>query len=197
MYDEVFAAHYRTIGENFDKIWGNLFCKQQPTVRAVGFKLFYSHLSSDEWKKINSRHDIIWIHLLRRNKLRTLVSLDIAFATKRWVEKSSSRMFKHQTIHIDPSNILQRIEKIELMESSVRENLSNHPYLELFYEDMVLDPIGEISRVIKFVGVDGIINPKWINIRKQNHKCLKETIENYKEIDDVLTGTKYKNYLID
>ncbi|WP_320040578.1 sulfotransferase domain-containing protein [uncultured Desulfobacter sp.] len=197
IYDEVFAGHNRSIGEGFEKIWRSIFCKQLPNISAVGFKLFYSHLSPDEWKEIYTKHDLIWVHLLRRNKLRTLVSLDIAFTTKRWAEKNNTRTFKPQTIHIESTTILQRIKKLELMEKSARESLSKHPYIELFYEEMVLDPKNEIGKIIKFIGVDGAINNERINMRKQNRSLLKETIENYNEIAEVLTGTKYEDYLID
>jgi LPS sulfotransferase NodH len=65
-----------------------IFCDHGPAVRAVGFKFHYDHfwrheglidiLVADRGLKI--------VHLLRRNRLRTFVSLKIAEATGQWFE---------------------------------------------------------------------------------------------------------------
>ncbi len=80
MYHEVFAKRNREIaGKEFDLIFPMLFRKESRNIKAVGFKLFYDHLTRDEWEKFLSHKYIRIIHLTRENRLRTIVSLDIAF----------------------------------------------------------------------------------------------------------------------
>ena len=196
IHHEVFAGHNRTIGKDFGKIWKTVFSKQLRNIRAVGFKSFYYHFSPDEWESVSNEYELAAIHLLRRNRLRTLVSLDIAFATDRWIESTRhAQKFEQPTIQIEPSTILHRIKKMKIMENVARESLSNHPYIELFYEDMVLDPVIEIGKIIRFIGVEGSISPQRIYMRKQNPKSLSGIIENYSEVADVLSGTEYESYL--
>lgn len=192
MHDEIFASHNRTTGEDFAKIWQSVFEKQRSRTRAVGFKLFYYHLTPDEWKSFVDDHELVVIHLLRRNRLRTLVSLDIAFSTSRWTE---SRHGKPTTIRINANTIVERIEELESMEQKARVDLASHPYIELFYEDMIHAPEDEISRVIRLLGIDASIDSQKIGLRKQNHMPLSDTVENYDDLTRALSGTKHEGYL--
>jgi len=84
MNHELFVAHNREIGKNFDAIMSRAFRMESKSITTVGFKLFYYHLTDGEWTKFLSFKDILIIHLTRRNRLRTIVSLDIAFKTDQW-----------------------------------------------------------------------------------------------------------------
>jgi hypothetical protein len=88
MYDEIFAGHNREIGKDFERIFANLYKKQSKQIKLIGFKLFYYHLTEQEWNKFFSHDEFLIIHLVRKNKLRTIISLELAFKTK------------HQFLHI-------------------------------------------------------------------------------------------------
>ncbi len=80
MYHEVFAIRNRKLaGKDFNQIFPMMFRKEDKNIKAVGFKLFYDHLTKDEWEKFLLYKDLKIIHLTRENCLRTIVSLDIAF----------------------------------------------------------------------------------------------------------------------
>lgn len=79
LHNEIFAAHNRTIGNDFDRIFASVFRKEMEHITAVGCKIFYYHLTDDEWTKFLSKKNFRIIHLVRQNRLRTIVSLDIAF----------------------------------------------------------------------------------------------------------------------
>jgi hypothetical protein len=190
--DEIFADHKRIIGKDFAKIWQSVFEKQRSRTRAVGFKLFYYHLTPDEWKSFVDDHELVVIHLLRRNRLRTLVSLDIASSTSRWTE---SHHRKPTTIRMDPNTIISRIEEIESMEQKARTDLASHPYIELFYEDMIRDPEEESDRALRLLGIDGSIDPQKIGLIKQNPMPLSDTVENYDDLIRALSGTRHEGYL--
>jgi len=196
MHGEVFAGHQRTKGAEFEEIWRGVFGDQPRETRAVGFKLFYHHLTPDEWETVLHDRELSVIHLLRRNRLRILTSLDIALATDRWLESDKhTRTHEPVTVRIDPETIVDRIEQIARLENSARENMCRHSYMELYYEEMVLDPRKEIGRALSFLGIERSISNEEVGLRRQNPNPLSETIENFDEIACVLSGTEYEEYL--
>ncbi len=53
MYHEVFAIRNRKLaGKDFDQIFPMVFRNEDKIIKAVGFKLFYDHLTKDEWEKV-------------------------------------------------------------------------------------------------------------------------------------------------
>ena len=81
MYHEIFADHNRPVGQDFDRVFSTVFQPESKTTKMVGFKVFYNHLTEDEWQKFLTCKDLKIIHLIRRNRLRTVISLEIAFKT--------------------------------------------------------------------------------------------------------------------
>src|ERR671923_162996 len=84
MYHELFASHNREVGKDFEKILSTIYQYESKSTRLVGFKVFYNHLTDEEWEKLVRRKDLRVIHLTRRNRLRTVISLEIAFKTGQW-----------------------------------------------------------------------------------------------------------------
>src|SRR4026208_141047 len=66
MYHEIFAEHNRKIGTDFDAILSTLFQYESKSTELVGFKLFYNHLTDEEWNKLLAYKDLKVIHLTRR-----------------------------------------------------------------------------------------------------------------------------------
>ncbi len=195
IYNEEFADFNRTIGKKFKTIWKRIFQRQPPQIQAVGFKLFYNQLTEKEWKLVADDHDLMVIHLLRRNRLRTLVSLDIAMATNRWMETLSNPSFEAQTIAVDPEAILGRIKQLEAAESKARDRLRSHPTIELFYEDLISEPDKELGKVLSALGLESEIDVERIRLKKQNPRSLSETIENFDAVSQALSGSKYESCL--
>ena len=66
-----------------------VFCNHEPLVRAVGFKFHYEHVWGNDPSLagyLAADKDLRVIHLTRRNRLRTLVSKNLALKTGRWLE---------------------------------------------------------------------------------------------------------------
>ena len=87
MNHEVYAHHNRDFGENFEGIWNTVFSPAGAGIRAVGFKVFYYHLSAGEWSRLARDRELKVVHLLRRNRLRTLLSLELARRSDVWSVK--------------------------------------------------------------------------------------------------------------
>lgn len=192
-YHEIFAAHNREIGRDFDKIFTNIIEPKSKDIKAVGFKVFYYHLTEEEWKKFLSYQGIKIIHLTRENKLRTIVSLDIAFKTDIWSAKDV-KSTKRTSVIVDTADLIARIEKIESDENKTRQRFLNHRITELVYESMVEHPIKTFSHLSDFMGIHDI-DPHGIAIKKQNPEKLSTLIENYEEVVECLSNSRFSSYL--
>src|ERR671925_2110889 len=120
MYHEIFASHNRTVGKDFEKILSTIYQYESKSTRLVGFKVFYNHLTDEEWEKLVRRKDLRVIHLTRRNRLRTVISLEIAFKTGQWTKAANSARPKEKRVTLDPVKLLQRLEQIEEGEAVAR-----------------------------------------------------------------------------
>jgi LPS sulfotransferase NodH len=195
MYDEIFAAHNRVIGEDFDRVFATLFRKERRGTRIVGFKLFYNHLTEEEWRRFIAHDEFEVIHLTRANTLRTVVSLDIAFKTGQWTAgRRRNRPASDRVVELDSSQLLGRLQGIREAETRTRERFAGRRVLEVVYEDMVRDPSETFGRVGAFLGVDDV-DPERIRIRKQNTEPLRRLIANYDEVSEALQGSEFERCL--
>jgi LPS sulfotransferase NodH len=196
MYHEIFAAHHRDVGKDFEKVLSTVYQYESRSTQAVGFKVFYNHLTDEEWKKLVESKDLKVIHLTRRNRLRTVISLEIAFKTGRWTKAGNSSDPREKRIFLEPSKLFKRLEQIEAGETTTRARFCDRPVLEIVYEDMVQSPKDVFASVGQYLGVDGI-DPAKIRLKRQNPEPLAQLIVNYDEIEAVLKDTRFADYLAD
>lgn len=196
MYHEIFADHNRTIGEDFEKIVSRLYRKQSRTTKIVGFKLFYNHLTEDEWIQFLSYRDFKIIHLTRWNRLRTVVSLEIAFRTGQWAKsrRANDPRLAEKRIWLDASGLIDRLEQIEKNEVLTRRRFSGRQILEVGYEELITNPIEIFHCIGEFLGVNDL-DPSRIRLSRQNPESLRQLIANYDEIDLLLKNTRFGEYL--
>jgi LPS sulfotransferase NodH len=194
VYHEIFASHHREVGKDFDRIFSSVFQYESKSTRIVGFKVFYNHLTEEEWKKLLSCRDLKVIHLTRRNRLRTVISLEIAFKTGQWTKSGHSGSLKEKRIVLDPAKLVKRLEQIEEGEAATRARFCDRQVLEVVYEDLVQSPDVVFESVGAYLGVDGI-DPGKIKLKKQNPESLKQLIINYDEIEAALKNTRFAEYL--
>ncbi len=197
-YHEIFAAHNRIIGRDFEKILSQVYQKESRGTRLVGFKLFYNHLTEEEWAKFLRHDEFKVIHLTRANRLRTIVSLDIAFKTDEWTRSSHSkgRKLTDRQITLDTSKLIGRLEKIKSQECAARERFNGRPSLGVVYEELASNPKVVFQSVGEFLGVDDIDIAK-IKVRKQNTERLDQLIINFDEVSRCLKNSQFADYLND
>ena len=194
MYHEIFASHNREVGKDFEKILSSIYQYESKSTRLVGFKVFYNHLTDDEWKKLMARRDLKVIHLTRWNRLRTVISLEIAFKTGQWTQAGKPGSPKEKCVTLDPLKLLKRLEQIEEGEAATRVRFCDRQMLEIVYEELVQSPHEVFASVGAYLGVDGI-DPGKIRLKKQNPEPLSALIMNYDEIESVLKNTRFTEYL--
>lgn len=198
MYHEIFADHNRQVGKDFDKIFSTVFQPESKSTKIVGFKVFYNHLTEDEWKRFLACSDLKIIHLTRRNRLRTIISLEIAFKTGQWTQSSQAHSgeFKEKRLLLDSSKLLKRLEQIEEGEAKTRSRFRDRDILEVVYEELIQSPKTVFESVSTYLRVDGIDYSK-IKLRRQNPETLQQLLINYDEIKATLRNTRFAEYLGD
>jgi len=196
VHSEIFAGHVREIGKDFDLILSNAFQKQEKRIKAVGFKLFYYHLTEEEWHKFLLQKEFMIIHLRRRNYLRTIVSLDIAFKTNQWMSTSDVVQPEIKSVELDTTTLIKRLEEIQNAEILTRERFKDRDMIEIVYEDLVANPYEVFQGIGEFLGVADI-DPDKIELTKQNPESLEQLISNYDQVTALLQDTVFSQYLLD
>jgi len=75
-----------------------------------------------------------------------------------------------------------------------RDRFKGRPLIEVVYEDLVSAPVESFQRIGAFLGVDDI-DPKKINLRKQNADRLEDLIINFDDVQKLLSGSRFAEYL--
>lgn len=194
MYHEIFASHNREVGKDFEKIFSILSQYESRRTRMVGFKVFYNHLTEEEWTKLAACRELKVLHLTRRNRLRTVVSLEVAFKTGQWTKAGHIPGPREKRIELGPARLLELLEQIEEGEAATRARFCDRPILELVYEDLVQSPHEGFASVGTYLGVDDI-DPGYIRLKRQNPESLQQLLLNYDEVDAALRGTRYAEFL--
>src|SRR6266508_3499674 len=196
MYHEIFADHNRQVGQEIATVFSTLLQPESKSTKMVGFKVFYNHITQDEWQKFLTCKDLKIIHLIRRNRLRTVISLEIAFKTGQWTQsgKGNSGEIKVKRLMLDPSKLIKRLEQIEEGEATARSRFRDRQVLEVVYEELVRSPKSVFESVGAYLGVEGI-DPGRIRLRRQNPETLQQLIINYEEVEAALRNTRFEEYL--
>jgi LPS sulfotransferase NodH len=195
-----------------------LYKPQRDTVTAVGFKLFYYHLTlehvqvlapvaafvdahydrptleqrfKDAWDRLIENQELAIIHLKRRNMLETLVSLKTAMETQQWwsvVPKEDARL----TLHLDPEECRQYFCQQDQLVAAADAAFAHHRKMEVVYEDLVEQPQETLSRVFEF------LNVPWHSVttrmRKQRSAPVREIVRNYGELKESCRNTRWASY---
>jgi LPS sulfotransferase NodH len=181
------------------------------TVGAVGFKIMYNQMSL--WPKfaylapksaqlfqdyqlrrwLRSNHVTI-IHTLRRNRLKVLVSHELAGQTGRF---HSRDLAEGTTSVILPLRGLKaRLRRIEAAERVACDTIRGLPTVEVFYEDYVgAQSREQDARLCAALGQaapeTGLSSP----LSKVSSDDLRKTIRNYDQVAASLSGTRFERFL--
>jgi len=196
VYNEPFAQHNRGPGRSFDEVMSTIAGRQPFSIRVVGFKVFYYHLSDAEWSMLVGVPALRVVHLTRRNRLRTVVSLAIAMKTDRWTGTHGSVSVDERRVTLDVTTLIRRLEEIEAAERIARRRLAGVNVFELVYEDLLADPLHFFEQVGRFLAINGLDIDK-ITLPRQNPEALADLIENFDDVKTCLVGSRFASYLRD
>lgn len=180
-------------------------------ISSVGFKVMYNQMSL--WPRLAylaptvgrvfgdpalrnwlRKNDVLIIHTLRKNILKTLISHKLAA----WSGQFHSRhtAVGDRRIVIPLLGLKARLRRIEMAEIVARNTIRGLPAIEICYEDYV-DSGGseEDSRICGTLGLPipagGLTSP----LRKVSSDDLRETVRNYDQVAEYLSGTRFERFL--
>jgi LPS sulfotransferase NodH len=174
----------------------------------IGFKILYYQVERsyeqkwgvdelwDVMQYVRSQRDIRVIHLKRRNRLRTLISIRVAALTKEYTRSGDGANPPEEvTVRLTPEECEEEFQRIGEWERRYDEAFADHRTLEVWYEDLAADMTAECDRVLEFLGVDR--RPLTTSMKKQRRGSPAEVVENFDELRRHFEGTEYAWYFED
>lgn len=183
-------------------------------VEALGLKLMYDQISLVPMISYNvppagkilhdagllrwlRDHDVLIIHTLRRNHLKTVVSLARAAHTQEYHRRSGARpAASGAQIALPLRGLKARLNRIDLAERVARDAINEMPTIEVWYEDYVGSQRVDVEkRICAELGQDvpdGGLHSPLVKVSSDN---LREAISNYDEVAALLSGTRFEVFL--
>ena len=160
--------------------------------RACGFSLQYGQIqrfpNTAEWL---TDQNIGVIHLIRKNKLKVLVSRLIA--RKRGVYVSTEPV-SPVTVSVDTRDLLGNLRRMDRLVEQHKEQFSGLPYMEVHYEDILANRRVEFDRIADFLNVE-LSADSQSKVVKTSSDGLIDLIDNYADVCSVLRGTEFEQHL--
>ena len=168
--------------------------------KAVGMKFLYNQLLKGYAKRWNvgqgaavleflRRHpELRILHLKRRNRLKILVSFEIAKLTREYVIKDPASPRREMPVTLTPEQCQSFFKTIRENESFIESCFQPHQIKVLYYEDLASDTAAQCREILDFLELPPYELKS--NIYKQSNKLLSERIQNYRELKDFFQGTE-------
>jgi LPS sulfotransferase NodH len=180
-------------------------------IGAFGFKVMYNQMSL--WPKFTYLmpgatqllHDpalrswlranrVLVVHTLRRNHLKILVSLQLAAQSGRWHSRSAPA--GDRKVFISLRSLKPRLHRIRLAERAARNSIVGLPTIEIWYENYTgIGGAQDDARLCDALGQPvppgGLTSP----LRKLSSDNLRDTVANYEQVADHLSGTRFERFL--
>ena len=195
-----------------------IFGNYSHNIKAVGFKIVYETAHPVVFEYLSKQTDVKFIHLQRRNILRLYLSDMIASKLNIWgaVARENENLFKNNkaesftkvieknedkvlpddfTIKLDYEDCLKVFIKIKGFVEKYNNYFKPGQVVNLYYEDLLINPDKELEKIQKFLGVDyQKLTSRFIKI---NNQKLYDVIENYSDLKKRFTGTEWAVFFED
>jgi hypothetical protein len=172
---------------------------------ATGFKLLYPYLEPEYAKRVGipslpgvvdylaQEKTIQIIHLKRRNKLKTLVSIKLARLSKKYIRfDDQDPMNDEQQLLLTTKECETFFLQMEAWETKYDQLFAGDRLLNLFYEELVADIPGNAREIQNFLQVPYYhLAP---TTKKQTSKPLPDTIANYAELKAHFQASPWGSY---
>ena len=166
--------------------------------KVVGFKLKHDELVRPYMKQtrdlIQKDTDIKIIHLRRENLLERYLSWYIVnHVTGITMRVKGQSLPKIDQVKLDPNKCQENFEQTEKRYDFFKQIFINHPVLEVTYEELVSEQKRQkLSEIQDFLAVKHInLSSKLVKVIQ---KDVRKTIENYGELRDFFSNTKYSKF---
>jgi hypothetical protein len=160
---------------------------------SVGFKFMYTQAKKFPPKfpmvtKYLIKNNVKIIHVIRKNLVKVLVSRETA--KKTGIYRSNAKM-KHIKIHLPTENLLKKLSELENENNKWEKLFTHSPYYKAYYEAFVTDKDNESRKLLSFLDITefGQLSTPIVKI---NPDKLKDILDNYTELKNLLSNTKYE-----
>jgi LPS sulfotransferase NodH len=170
--------------------------------KAYGFKLNTYHFrvqkTPDPSELLKSICDMgyVIISLERRNILRQVISHMYALHTDQFHIRDGEKNKESKQFHIDIKQLEQELELFEGFRTLQTKLLKPYSYLQIVYEDDLLNSTqhqSAVDRISSFLGIPtATVNS---NLKKSTPTDLSRLVTNYEEVKTYLSTTPYFEYL--
>jgi LPS sulfotransferase NodH len=134
------------------------------------------------------------IHLKRQHLLETLISIRVAAATKQYGLINEDKKIERR-IELGAEECVKHFEQTRQWESEFEGYFTNHPYMELTYENLTTVRDRECNRILDFLDVPRKkLETRMLN---QRTKSLSETVTNYRPLNEHFVGTEWESFFTD
>ena len=174
---------------------------EPPLVRAVGFKLKYQQADvyPGVMKHLCQEPRAKAIHLVRKNLLAALVSSAMIprllkqFRRPNLLSGDATDQVD-RTVWLDPHTLLDQLVDLEARIERAREAIREFETLEITYEELIEDSDATCRTVLEFLNVDPTtaLVSRYVKIMPRS---LQDAIDNWSDVADVISGTKYASML--
>ena len=175
-----------------------VFTKFPRAIHAVGFKIFYYHARDEQWQPVweylKLLQDLKIIHIKRQNILETHLSRQRALQTDRWFNLTGERD-PSQPLSLDFQECLQDFQETRRMEGEAASFFSDHPVLDVLYEELSRDQDRVMGELLDFLNVRR--EPLTSETFKQSNQSLSMAIANYAELKEKFQGTPWIEFFSD
>lgn len=198
---EQYKCDHKTLqlsGHELHTKWNNYFSgifqeikERKPYLKQIGVIIMYNQIKSISpllLEMVLSENSII--HLIRRNILRTYASDCINHATKQAHRRDPAEF---REFHLDTDKLISKIESRKQLISNATKLTTSRRYIDVFYENLKNDRSNEITKTLEFIGADN--ESLRTELHPTNPWPLSSMLTNFKEVEEILRGTEYENFL--
>ena len=213
MYGELFGSpfHPRPVATGFGetysydddpvaflrRVYEHSWCSM-PSL--IGFKLFYGHAREGAakglWRWLAGQHDVLVLHLTRRNRLATVVSLAVAERTGVWaLPPGDDPPPPPAPFSIDPHECAEEFAWLERRDQWVARKFRHRRYLHVTYEDLTGRFDEVVGDVWRFTGLPA--QPARRAVVRQRQLPVRRQVANFDELHRHFAGTRHEWYFCD
>ncbi|MDX1691680.1 MAG: sulfotransferase [Acidimicrobiia bacterium] len=160
-------------------------------VGAVGFKLFDDQARDGRWKAVWEHviadDGLRVVHVVRRDRLATLVSLRLAEASGTWVNGRALG-----TVTLSPSECAEFFTAVDAAEARLRADFPDHRRREVAYEDLLADPEPLLRDVQRFLDLPA--RPLVPTTIRQSRRPLPAVVTNFEALRAHFAGTAWARF---
>jgi hypothetical protein len=159
--------------------------------RAAGFKLPINslRLTPAAADVVRDDPEMAVIRLSRRNGLAQLVSRQLLAATG--ISQSIFGSYGDVTVELDPAACVRALDRIAEEEAELDGLAAGHETFRIAYEE--LGDTGRLEELQRFLGLDPEPLRSWFE--RLRTRPLPETVSNWDEVAEALTGTPHEPLL--